>query len=96
MDVETAHAVLTDRPKDWMRHLEADREAKGTVDMEGMTGIEPAPSVWKTEALPLSYIPMGCRPEPIARLPPYYMSATARTSAQERCDRLAKAHFGIA
>ncbi len=22
-----------------------------------MTGIEPAPSVWKTEALPLSYIP---------------------------------------
>jgi hypothetical protein len=25
--------------------------------MEGMTGIEPAPSVWKTEALPLSYIP---------------------------------------
>jgi hypothetical protein len=25
--------------------------------LEGMTGIEPAPSVWKTEALPLSYIP---------------------------------------
>ncbi|SBS70802.1 hypothetical protein MIPYR_10659 [uncultured Microbacterium sp.] len=25
---------------------------------EGMTGIEPAPSVWKTEALPLSYIPV--------------------------------------
>jgi|MEHZ01.5.fsa_nt_MEHZ011510098.1_2 hypothetical protein len=24
-----------------------------------MTGIEPAPSVWKTEALPLSYIPAG-------------------------------------
>ena len=24
---------------------------------EGMTGIEPASSVWKTEALPLSYIP---------------------------------------
>ena len=24
---------------------------------EGMTGIEPALSVWKTEALPLSYIP---------------------------------------
>jgi hypothetical protein len=24
--------------------------------MERMTGIEPAPSVWKTEALPLSYI----------------------------------------
>lgn len=23
---------------------------------ERMTGIEPAPSVWKTEALPLSYI----------------------------------------
>ena len=23
-----------------------------------MTGIEPAPSVWKTEALPLSYIPI--------------------------------------
>lgn len=26
--------------------------------VEGMTGIEPAPSVWKTEALPLSYIPV--------------------------------------
>ncbi len=26
--------------------------------LEGMTGIEPAPSVWKTEALPLSYIPV--------------------------------------
>lgn len=25
---------------------------------EGMTGIEPALSVWKTEALPLSYIPV--------------------------------------
>lgn len=25
--------------------------------MEGVTGIEPAPSVWKTEALPLSYTP---------------------------------------
>jgi len=24
--------------------------------LERMTGIEPAPSVWKTEALPLSYI----------------------------------------
>ena len=31
-------------------------------DREGMTGIEPAPSVWKTEALPLSYIP-GPRPK---------------------------------
>jgi hypothetical protein len=30
--------------------------------VEGMTGIEPAPSVWKTEALPLSYIPAAaCR-----------------------------------
>ena len=28
-----------------------------TGSEEGMTGIEPAPSVWKTEALPLSYIP---------------------------------------
>lgn len=27
------------------------------LSLEGMTGIEPAPSVWKTEALPLSYIP---------------------------------------
>jgi len=26
--------------------------------LERMTGIEPAPSVWKTEALPLSYIRM--------------------------------------
>src|SRR5690554_1903697 len=26
-------------------------------ELEGMTGIEPASSVWKTEALPLSYIP---------------------------------------
>ena len=25
--------------------------------MEGMTGIEPASLVWKTKALPLSYIP---------------------------------------
>ena len=25
--------------------------------MEGMTGIEPAPSAWEAEALPLSYIP---------------------------------------
>ena len=30
-----------------------------TLAGEGMTGIEPAPSVWKTEALPLSYIPEG-------------------------------------
>lgn len=29
--------------------------------MEGMTGIEPASSVWKTEALPLSYIPIYMR-----------------------------------
>ena len=28
----------------------------GTKCTERMTGIEPAPSVWKTEALPLSYI----------------------------------------
>lgn len=28
---------------------------------EGMTGIEPASSVWKTEALPLSYIPARTR-----------------------------------
>ena len=28
---------------------------------EGMTGIEPASSVWKTEALPLSYIPTRTR-----------------------------------
>jgi L-cysteine desulfidase len=26
-------------------------------NLEGVTGIEPAPSVWKTEALPLSYTP---------------------------------------
>ncbi len=31
-------------------------------NVEGMTGIEPAPSVWKTEALPLSYIPRAQSP----------------------------------
>jgi hypothetical protein len=33
------------------------RQFGGLFAVEGMTGIEPAPSVWKTEALPLSYIP---------------------------------------
>lgn len=34
------------------------QRCRGPRRLEGMTGIEPAPSVWKTEALPLSYIPV--------------------------------------
>ena len=63
------------------------------VCVEGMTGIEPAPSVWKTEALPLSYIPIWLSAEADCATPPYYMSARPRTSVQERCDRLAPAYF---
>ena len=32
---------------------------KGVFILERMTGIEPAPSAWKAEALPLSYIRLG-------------------------------------
>ena len=40
------------------------RKAHGADNrrFEGMTGIEPAQSVWKTEALPLSYIPVRTTP----------------------------------
>ena len=41
---------------------EAGAPARIGPGVEGMTGIEPAPSVWKTEALPLSYIPRAQSP----------------------------------
>ena len=50
------------RPKRdrFLRHPHECPAARTSSDvraLEGMTGIEPAPSVWKTKALPLSYIP---------------------------------------
>lgn len=39
-------------------NAETGRTLRSDRPVEGMTGIEPAPSVWKTEALPLSYIPV--------------------------------------
>ena len=49
MRIETDGIRRNALPHRLCRHVRA---------VEGMTGIEPAPSVWKTEALPLSYIPV--------------------------------------
>ena len=58
--------------------LPYSKVSKAPPLLEGMTGIEPAPSVWKTEALPLSYIPTGNRQKPIARFLPYCISGPSR------------------
>ena len=46
---------MTAAALDAARETRARQTCADASDVERVTGIEPAPSVWKTEALPLSY-----------------------------------------